>query len=121
MVAPARSSRRNSDAAKKELEHTPFVLAAGEPRIAQLRVDVSVSGQADAQAGGGATASASASGGGKSQPYGYAGVRPTKFDDAGTDHGVQVLAGRLRPAAAEGQERRRHGRPPRCSRCPASR
>lgn len=72
-----------SGAPKDVLERTPVVLAAGDPRVAQLRVDVDVSTDAQASASGGATASASASGGGHSEPYGYAGVRPTKFDSEG--------------------------------------
>ena len=65
------------------LERVPVVLVAGQPRIVQLPVDIDTSAQASASASGGATASASASGGGHAQPYAYAGLRPTKFDDQG--------------------------------------
>jgi hypothetical protein len=65
------------------LEVTPIVLAAGQPRIAQLPVEMSVSSQAEASASGGASATASASGGGEARPYAYAAVRPTKFDAQG--------------------------------------
>jgi hypothetical protein len=82
-VGPGEIAGHKSGAPKDQLERTPLVLAAGAPRVAQLRVDVSVSGEADASASGGATASAEANGGGQAQPYGYAGLRPTKLDDAG--------------------------------------
>jgi hypothetical protein len=65
------------------LERMPVVLVAGQPRIAQFPVDIDTSVTASASASGGATASASASGGGHAQPYGYAGVRPTKLDAEG--------------------------------------
>ena len=82
-VSAGEIAGHKSGAPKDELERTPVVLAAGEPRIAQLRVDVDTSASADASASGGATASASASGGGHSEPYAYAGVRPTKLDGEG--------------------------------------
>jgi hypothetical protein len=87
-------SGHKSGAPKDELERTPVVLAAGDPRVAQLRIDVDVSADAQASASGGATASASASGGGHSQPYGYAGVQPTKLDDQG-----RIVAFRFWPVA----------------------
>jgi hypothetical protein len=94
LVSNGEIAGHKSGAPKDVLERTPVVLAAGEPRIAQLRVDVDVSGQADASASGGASASASASGGGQSQPYAYAAVRPTKLDDAG-----RIVAFRFWPIA----------------------
>jgi hypothetical protein len=75
------TSRKSSH--DPSLEVTPFVLAAGAPRVAQLPVEMSVSGEADASASGGASASAKTSGGGDARPYAYAGVRPTKLDEAG--------------------------------------
>lgn len=71
---------------KDELEHSPLVLAAGDPRIAQLQVDFDASAQATATASGDAAASASASATvtkPAEKPYGYAGLRPTRFDDQG--------------------------------------
>jgi len=66
-------------------EHTPFVLAAGDPRVAQLQVDVTTDVQASAEASGGATASASVtpSGPQKTKPYAYAGAVATKTDAQG--------------------------------------
>jgi hypothetical protein len=49
-------------------EHSPFIFAAGDPRIAQLQVK----GQITTNAGSQTTLS-----------YGYAGARPTKLDDQG--------------------------------------
>jgi hypothetical protein len=72
-----------SGAPKDVLEKTPVILAAGDPRVAQLPVDVDVSAGASASASGGAQASASASGGGQARPYAYAGVLPTRFDAQG--------------------------------------
>ena len=72
-----------ANAPADQLEDTPFVLAAGDPRIMQLQVDVDLSMQAEATASGDATATASASPPVHARPYGYAGVRPTKFDDQG--------------------------------------
>ena len=65
-----------------QLEHNPYVLAAGDPRIAQLRVAVDVSAGASASVSGDAQASTSASSA-QSFPYAYAGVRPTRFDAQG--------------------------------------
>ena len=71
-------------AAKDVLEHSPLVLAAGDPRIAQLQVSVDMSAETSAEASGGASASASASvTAPKPNPYGYAGLRPTKLDSQG--------------------------------------
>jgi len=64
------------------LEHTPVVLAAGEPRILQAQVDVDLSVDASASASGDATATTS-SNSSESRPYGYGGVRPTRFDSEG--------------------------------------
>jgi hypothetical protein len=72
-----------SNAPPDQLEDTPFVLAAGDPRIMQLQVDVDLSAQASASASGDATASASASPPVHARPYGYGAVRPTKLDDQG--------------------------------------
>jgi hypothetical protein len=82
-VSSGELAGHKSGAPKDVLEKMPLVLAAGDPRIAQMRVDVDVTVGADATASGGASASASASGGGHAEPYGYAGVRPTRFDDQG--------------------------------------
>jgi hypothetical protein len=64
-------------------EHDPFILAAGAPRIAQIRMEETLGVGASAEASGGATASASASGGGVTHSYGYAGVRAIKTDSEG--------------------------------------
>jgi hypothetical protein len=83
IVSAGEIAGHKSGAPKDELERTPVILAAGDPRVGQLRVDVDTSVHADASASGGATASASASGGGHAQPYGYVGLRPTKLDAQG--------------------------------------
>jgi hypothetical protein len=83
LVSNGEIAGHKSGTPRDALEHTPVVLAAGQPRIAQLRVDVDTSVQADASASGGGSASASASGGGESHPYAYAAVRPTKLDAQG--------------------------------------
>jgi len=64
-------------------EHDPFVLAAGDPRIAQVLVEGGLTVQASAEASGNATATASSSGGGTTRAYGYAGVRPLRTDAQG--------------------------------------
>lgn len=61
----------------------PFVLAAGDPRIAQVRVDISASMTATATASGGAEASASPSPPHTVQVYGYGGATATKTDAQG--------------------------------------
>ena len=66
-----------------QLEDTPFVLASGDPRIMQLQVDVDLSVQADASASGGDATASTSSSAAHSRPYGYAAVRPTKFDAEG--------------------------------------
>jgi hypothetical protein len=83
LVKPGVVTGHKANAPADQLEDTPFVLAAGDPRIMQLQVDVDLSMQADASANGGATASASGASSSHSQPYGYGAVRPTKFDDQG--------------------------------------
>ena len=65
-----------------QLEDTPVVLAAGDPRIFQARVDVDMSVNADASASGDANVSTSSSAS-HAQPYGYGGMRPTKLDPEG--------------------------------------
>jgi hypothetical protein len=65
-----------------QLEDTPVILAAGDPRIMQAQVDIDLSVQGQASASGDATASATSSAS-HSRPYGYGAVRPTKFDDQG--------------------------------------
>jgi hypothetical protein len=71
-----------SGAPPDQLEDTPIVLAAGDPRIFQARVDVDTSVQGDASASGDATVSTSSSSS-HAQPYGYGGMRPTKLDSDG--------------------------------------
>ena len=83
LVSNGEIAGHKSGTPKDELERTPVVLAGGQPRIAQLRVDVDTSVSADASASGGGSASASATGGGQAHPYAYAAVQPTKLDDAG--------------------------------------
>lgn len=83
LVTPGNVKGHKANAPPDQLEDTPFVLAAGDPRVMQLQVDVDLSMQAEASASGDATASASASPPVHAKPYGYAGVRPTKFDDQG--------------------------------------
>src|SRR5580704_8692594 len=69
---------------KDALERTPFVLASGDPRIGQVQITIDMSAGADASASGGGEASASVSvTQPKSQPYGYAAIRPTKLDPQG--------------------------------------
>ena len=83
LVTPGVVRGHKANAPADQLEDTPFVLAAGDPRIMQAPVDVDLSMQAEASASGDATASASASPPVHARPYAYAGVRPTKFDDQG--------------------------------------
>lgn len=67
-----------------ELEREPVTIAGGDPRILQVQVKIDVTAGAEATASGGAEASASATATSpKDQPYGYAGLRPTKFDSEG--------------------------------------
>jgi hypothetical protein len=88
-------------------EREPFVLAAGDPRIIQMRVQETLSVDASAQASGGGEASASASGGGAAQSYGYAGARPVSFDAQGQITSLvywPVMCGPPPPRNAKGEE-----------------
>ena len=74
------------NASKSELEHMPLIIAAGDPRIAQMQIKIDVSVGAEAKASGGAQASASASATTTQTgppPYGYLALKPTKFDREG--------------------------------------
>jgi hypothetical protein len=89
VVAAGQITGRDTDHPSK-MEVTPFTLAAGSPRIAQVLVSVDVSVHADvsasADSGGGVTGSTStttSSDASKGKVYAYAGARPTKSDDAG--------------------------------------
>jgi hypothetical protein len=89
VVAAGQITGRDSSNPGK-MEVTPFTLAAGTPRIAQVLVSVDVSVHADvsasADSGGNVTAqtsSTTSSDASKEKAYGYAGARPTKFDEAG--------------------------------------
>ena len=73
-----------------QLEHAPIVLAAGDPRVLQIQVDMAMSVSAEASGGGAAETSSSSA---QTKAYGYAGVRPTKFDDQG-----RIVAFTLWPA-----------------------
>ena len=75
-------SGHKSGAPKDQLEHAPIVLAAGDPRVLQIQMDVSVGVEAQASASGDAQTSTSSSST-QTKAYGYAGVRPTRFDQAG--------------------------------------
>jgi hypothetical protein len=75
-------SGHKSGAPKDQLEHAPIVLAAGDPRVLQIQMDVSVGVEAQASASGDAETSTSSSSA-QTKAYGYAGVRPTKFDSEG--------------------------------------
>ena len=60
------------------------MLASGDPRVGQVQITIDMSAGADASASGGGEASASVSvTQPKSQPYGYAAIRPTKLDPQG--------------------------------------
>lgn len=73
-----------SGAPPGELEREPLIIAAGDPRILQVQVKIDVTAGAEATASGGAEASASATATSpREQPYGYAGLKPTKFDGEG--------------------------------------
>jgi hypothetical protein len=65
---PGEMVGHDSKAPKGVWEHAPFVLAAGDPRIAQVRIKIQV-------ASGGSQQS--------NQPYGYGAARPTKLDPQG--------------------------------------
>jgi len=83
VARPGEVISHDPKAAKGVWEHNPVVLAAGDPRIAQVPIKAGVSAQAQASASGGAEASASASGGGETRVFGYAGASPTSVDDQG--------------------------------------
>jgi hypothetical protein len=85
VVSPGVVRGHKANAPPDVLEDTPVVLAAGEPRILQAQVDVNLSVQADASTSGEGTtpSSSTASSAAQAQPYGYAAVRPTKFDSQG--------------------------------------
>jgi hypothetical protein len=83
LIAGGEIVNHKSGTPKDVLEKTPVVLAAGDPRIAQLPVEMTADVQASAEASGGAAASASSSGPATVRPYGYAAVRPTKLDEVG--------------------------------------
>jgi hypothetical protein len=83
LVSEGRVRGHKSGAPPDQLEDTPVVLAAGDPRIMQAQVDVDLSVNAEASASGGATATASGQSSAHAKPYGYAAVRPTKFDPEG--------------------------------------
>ena len=74
---------RKANAQPDQLEHMPYVLAAGDPRIIQIPVDFSLSVQATASASGGAEASASPPSSATAKPYGYGAVEPVKLDEQG--------------------------------------
>jgi len=75
---------QKQNAAKGVLEHTPVILASGDPRVLQLQISIDVSAGASASASGDATAAASASATGpQAMPWGYGAVRPTLHDDQG--------------------------------------
>ncbi len=115
VIRPGQVTYHESKAAKGVFEHDPFVLAAGDPRIAQVVMKTSVSVSADASASGGASANATASGGGESQSYTYGALVPTKLDAQGriiaaafwpilcgppppqNDKGEEVAGGTLKP------------------------
>ena len=72
------------DARKGQDERLPLIIAAGDPRIMQVQVKIDVTAGAEATASGGAEASASAAAQSpRDQPYGYAALKPTKFDTEG--------------------------------------
>jgi len=83
LVGDGEIAGHKSGAPPDALERAKVVLAAGDPRIAQLPVDIDTGAGASASASGGASASASVNGGGHAQPYGYLGVRPIKLDPEG--------------------------------------
>ena len=95
-----------SGAPKGTLERSPYVLAAGDPRIAQLQVNIDTSAGASAEASGDAqveTHSASA----QAKPWGYVGVRPTRFDSEGRIVALvawPVLCGPPPPKDAKGED-----------------
>ena len=72
-----------SKEAKDQIEHMPYVLTAGSPRILQIPVDIGVSAQATASASGDAQVTTSPPSSTELKPYGYGGVEPVKFDDQG--------------------------------------
>jgi hypothetical protein len=58
------------------------VLASGDPRILQIQVDVTMGAEAHASTSGAGQASTSSSST-EIHPYGYAALRPTRFDEKG--------------------------------------
>jgi hypothetical protein len=88
-------------------EHDPFILAAGDPRIGQIRMTETLGVSADAEASGGATATASATGGGMSYSYGYVGVRVVSADPQGLITAVSywpVMCGPPPPKNKKGED-----------------
>jgi hypothetical protein len=83
LVGDDEISGHKSSAPADQLESSPYVLAAGEPRVIQIQVDVDLSAQASAEGTGDAQVSASAPQSAHARPYAYAAVQPTKFDDKG--------------------------------------
>jgi len=88
-------------------EHDPFILAAGDPRIMQVRVDMSANVEASASATGGGEASASSSPPQSAQAYGYGGARATKTDAQGFIVAISywpVMCGPPPPKNAKGED-----------------
>jgi hypothetical protein len=97
-LGPGEAIYHDRDAARGVLVHEPFVFAAREPRIAQLRVVVS----GDIKLEGDVT------------PYIYAGARATKLDDRGRIVAVSlwpVQCGPPRAGAADGDTTTLHPAP----------
>lgn len=95
-----------SNAPKGTLERSPYVLAAGDPRIAQVQVTIDTSVGASAEASGGAEVTTHSSAA-QSKPWGYAGVKPTKFDAQGRIVAFvswPVLCGPPPPKNAKGED-----------------
>jgi len=91
-----------------ELEREPLIIAGGDPRIIQVQVKIDVTAGAEATASGGGEASATATATSpKEQPYGYAGLKPTKFDAQGRLTAFRfwpVLCGPPPPKNAKGED-----------------
>jgi hypothetical protein len=86
LVSAGDVQSRNAHDPHGPLEHNPFIMAGGDPRIVQLvaAVDVttsaSASGSGDAQVSTSASASTTVT---QDNPYSYAGLRPTRLDAQG--------------------------------------
>jgi hypothetical protein len=83
LVAETELIGRNAKSQPDQIEREPYVLAAGDPRVIQIPVDIDLSMNAEATTTGDATATTSPPQSTHAKPYGYGAVLPTKLDAQG--------------------------------------